>query len=191
MIPQKELVITIGLETIINDMSLTLLDLRPPHVPRPRDFSHRNLDVSTRLKNEWARQGVKLRPGLSRTGLEAAESKLGVPLPEDLRKYFLLVDGFDGEMDGECICFLSMQDALEATKDWRVPDLASAKLFAFADFLISSHVYMIGLATKECGSNPVYVVYDSKPEWMRKVADNFSDFVNSYVEHDFSVLFPK
>src|SRR5688500_14104671 len=116
-------------------MELTILDLSIPRISRPRDLTHRTLDVSTRLRNEWAKQGIKLRPGMSRDALAAFESRLNVRFPDDLKEYFLLANGFDGEMDDECITFFTMEDALKETSVWTASDIKATSLFAFADFL--------------------------------------------------------
>jgi len=147
--------------------------------------------VVTKLEEFWSKQNIKLRPGLNPTALEKSESQLKVYFPEDLKDYFLFADGFDGEMDNEGISFFSMQESAEESKVWSPNLTRTASLFAFADFLISSHVYMIELQDAANESGAVYVVYDNKPEWIRKVTNNFSDFVDGYVANDYSVLFPK
>ena len=148
-------------------------------------------EIFVKLKEFWSKQEIKLRPGLSPVALAKFESQLKLPLPNDLREYFLFADGFDGGMDNECISFLPMEEAVRESVIWSPPGERTAPFFAFADFLISSHVYMIDLEDVSNGWSSVYVVYDNKPDWIRKVADTFSDFLLGYMANDYSVLFPK
>ena len=146
------------------------------------------VEAVLKLREFWSKQDIKLRPGLSPGAIDGFESRFSVSLPKDLREYFLFADGFDGEMDDECLSFFSMEEAIKDSPIWVPPITGTTFLFAFADYLLSSHAYMIELqaAADEFGS--VYVVYG--PEWVRKVATTFSDFVNSYIAHDYAVLFP-
>jgi hypothetical protein len=147
--------------------------------------------VVSALNEFWSKQGIKLRPGLSTEALAKVESQLNVSFPNDLKDYFLFADGFDGETDNENISFLSIEEAARESTIWSPPVGGTASLFAFADFLIFSHVYMIELRNTASKSGSVYVVYDSKHDFVRKVASTFTDFVKGYVANDYSVLFPK
>jgi hypothetical protein len=172
-------------------MGLTVLNLSIPRINGAKTSVARTGDVPSSLREFWSKQGIKLRPGLSPAALEKFESELSVKFPDDLKSYFLIADGFDGEMDDECLAFYSMEEGIDESKIWTPPGFDSAFLFAFADYLISSHVYMIELRDGLSGSGSVYVVYDNNAESIRKVAGTFSDFVEGYTAHDYSVLFPK
>jgi len=102
-----------------------------------------------------------------------------------------MADGFDLVMDGEGFSFFSIDDGIKETASWAPSGVANSNLFAFADFLISSHVYMIDLESTGPTWGSIYVVYDSsKPEGIRKVAGSFSEFLSSYIATDYPVLFP-
>lgn len=144
------------------------------------------------LKQFWLRHKIKLRRGASETELREFEQKYNVLLPDDLKDYFATADGFDGSvnwMTGEnVITFLPSAEVLPSSQTWalEVPDADS--YFAFADFSLSCHVYMIRLRNDLSLGNPVFIARDSNPE---QIASSFTEFVRGYLADDYGVLFPQ
>ena len=107
------------------------------------------------VKKHWLRQGVKLRQGASESELADFESKHGISLPEDMREFFAIVNGFDNrngdEVDNEMITFFSLEEIerLNASA-WDISAPADS-YFVFADWSISAHVYAIRFSKiKKC-----------------------------------------
>jgi hypothetical protein len=143
------------------------------------------------LKGRWLRQGIKLRPGASKSEVTAFEAKYGVCLPEDMREFFAVVNGFDNrdewEQDNDLQTFFSLEEIepLKASA-WGIAT-ATESYFVFADWSLSCHVYSVRLS-KDCAeSGAVVVVYDS----LVKVANSFGEFMQAYLEDNQSVLFPE
>ena len=52
-----------------------------------------------RLVELWRGAGVTIRPPARPDAIRAFESKYGVVLPDDMRAYFLAVDGMEDQLD--------------------------------------------------------------------------------------------
>ena len=147
--------------------------------------------VGELLKTHWLRQGIKLRRGATESETAAYEAKYDVCLPEDMREFFAVVNGFDNrngeEVDSDMITFFSLEEIkpLNAS-DWGIASGAES-FFVFADWSISAHVYAVRLLKDCTASGPVVVVYDS----LVKVADSFAEFMQAYLEENKAVLFPE
>jgi len=147
--------------------------------------------VGELLKTRWLRQGIKLRRGATESETTAYEAKYDVCLPEDMREFFAVVNGFDNrngeEVDSDMITFFSLEEIkpLNAS-DWGIASRAES-FFVFADWSISAHVYAVRLLKDCTASGPVVVVYDS----LVKVADSFAEFMQAYLEDNKAVLFPE
>ena len=147
------------------------------------------LAIGESLKQFWLRQNIKLRRGASETELREFEQKYSILLPDDLKDYFSMVDGFDDwGCDENVITFLPLAEVLPSSKTWalEVPDADS--YFAFADYSIKCHLYMICLRNDLSLGNPVFIAYDRNPE---QIAGSFSEFVQGYLADDYKVLFPQ
>ena len=142
------------------------------------------------VKTHWLGQGIKLRRSATESETAAFESKYDVCLPEDMREFFKVVNGFDNrngeEVDNDMITFFSLEEIkpLNAS-DWGIP-ARTESYFVLADWSISAHVYAIRLS-KDCAApGVVVVVYDA----LVKVADSFTEFMRAYLEDNKAVLFP-
>ena len=148
--------------------------------------------IGESLKQFWLRQNIKLRRGASETELRGFEQKYNVLLPDDLKDYFSAVDGFDGSVnwmtDENVITFLPLAEVLPSSQTWalEIPDADS--YFAFADFSLACHVYMIRLRNDLSLGNPVFIARDEKP---KQIASSFAEFVRGYLADDYGVLFPQ
>jgi cell wall assembly regulator SMI1 len=52
-----------------------------------------------KLVELWRNAGLAIRPGVSLSAIHSFEMKYGVTLPNDLREYFLTVDGMEDDLD--------------------------------------------------------------------------------------------
>lgn len=139
------------------------------------------------LKEHWMRQRINLRRGASETEIATFETKNDVRLPEDMREYFSVVNGFEsGESDNEFITFYSLEEIERLNiSDWGISHPAES-YFIFADWSISAHAYAIQLLKSNTVANPVVVTYSK----LVKVADSFSEFMQAYIKADYAILNP-
>ena len=148
--------------------------------------------IGKTLKNYWLRQGVKLHHGASDSELTAFEAKYSVRLPQDMREYFATVNGFDSSeywmTDNHVITFLSLDEMKSLSEAWSPEvDNDAASYYVFADYSLNAHVYAIRLSSNSQQDNPVVVAYE---DYLVKVANSFSGFVQKYLEKDDAVLAP-
>jgi hypothetical protein len=70
--------------------------------------------VGELLKTRWLCQGIKLRGAATESETTAYEAKYDVCLPEDMREFFAVVNGFDNrngeEVDSDMITFFSLEE---------------------------------------------------------------------------------
>jgi cell wall assembly regulator SMI1 len=59
------------------------------------------ITIAEGLRSNWLSRGIKINPGVSKAMLQLFESKYEVMLPDDLREYFLLLNGMDINMTDE------------------------------------------------------------------------------------------
>jgi hypothetical protein len=105
--------------------------------------------VGELLKTRWLRQGVKLRRGATESETTSYENKYDVCLPEDMREFFAVVNGFDNrngeEVDNDMITFFSLEEIKPLNvSDWGIASGAES-FFVFANWSISAHVYAVRL----------------------------------------------
>jgi SMI1 / KNR4 family (SUKH-1) len=104
-------------------------------------------------------------------------------LPDDLREYFLLVNGMDINMtDEDLIRFWPLEEvksisegASEYSDQAYLPDPYS--IFMFADYCIWSHTYAIRLSSCE-KRNEVYAIGGKSPIFL---AGSFTEFATLYL----------
>jgi|SRR5262245_10879035 len=143
------------------------------------------ITIAESLRSNWLSSGIKINPGVSKATLQLFESKYEVMLPDDLREYFLLVNGIDINMtDEDLIRFWSLEEvksisegASEYSDQGYLPDPSS--IFMFADYCIWSHTYAIRLSSCE-ERNDVYVIGGKSPIIL---AGSFTEFVTLYLAH--------
>lgn len=138
--------------------------------------------LTQRLSDLWLTNGVELRPGVSEQAIEQFEKRHGVLLPLDLRDYFLTLDGTgQNQMDDGMLAWWSLDEVTPLADVEKSVELEhSQQYFVFADFLISSHHYAIGLFPERAEKNPVVSTSDHP---IPVIADSFSDFLRKHLEH--------
>jgi len=141
------------------------------------------ITIAEGLRSNWLSRGIKINPGVSKATLQLFESKYEVMLPDDLREYFLLVNGMDINMtDEDLIRFWPLEevkpiseDASEYSDQAYLPDPGS--IFMFADYCIWSNTYAIRLSSGE-KRNEVYIIGGRSPIFL---AGSFTEFVTLYL----------
>lgn len=136
----------------------------------------------SQLRALWAREHAGPRPGVTRTDLDQFESQHRVQLPEDMKEYFMTVDGMNGSGDRHDIRFLPLS---EVTLEYRVYGPGDkATYLQFADYLVASHIYVIAL---DAGRHHVTQLDGvTNPT----VADSFRHFIEIYFDRPSDLFWP-
>ena len=139
----------------------------------------------------WGGDGITIRPPARPEALRAFESRYGVAIPEDLRAYFLTVDGMEDELDSGTNRFwpLAMVKLVEEELSDLHPDrFAYPGCFVFIDHCIWCLAWAVRLGKDQAAvSGPVFQVTASKVPG-RQVAPSFTVFVEMYLANQYSVL---
>jgi len=137
-----------------------------------------------RLKRHWETNGVEINSGVSEADLITFQTQHAVVLPDDLRNYFLCVNGMAPDvMDDQLIRFWMLDEVRplnECAPEFSHPEYIqrAESIFLFADYSIWAHAYGIRLESFPSESNEVFIIgYDSPV----KISDSFSNFVDHYL----------
>jgi hypothetical protein len=137
-------------------------------------------DMVSRLLVHWANAGAEPNGGVGEEELRSFQEKYDVQVPDDLRGYFLKVNGMVQDcmhdQDGNGFTFwpLSRLRPVEVSFPGVSPEAKDPQFFIFADYLSSSWEYAIGLWREEREGNPVLYVDPT----IRLVAASFREFVD-------------
>lgn len=141
-------------------------------------------DIGPRLVELWRDFGVTIRPPARPETIHAFESRYGVTLPDDLRAYFLTVDGIEGELDSGTNRFwpLEMVKPVEEELSERHGDrTAYPGCFFFADHCIWCFAWAVRLDRESAAvSGPVFLVTASDTPG-HQIAPSFAAFVEMYL----------
>jgi hypothetical protein len=149
-----------------------------------------------RLVRHWTEGGLKTSQGCPADGAREFEVKNSLVLPEDLRAYFLRVNGMlpealeDSDLNG--FCFWPLDRVKSVTEEivrhsLRIRQSSEDhQYFVFADYMQWSWAYSIRLTDSADGPNPVIHVGTLEP---KVVANSFTHFVDSYLR-DAEELYP-
>lgn len=141
--------------------------------------------IGNSLEQHWSRQDVSIEHGVSESELCAFERRYNVCLPEDLRDYFISVNGMSpGVSDDSLIRFWMLNEikpVSEGAPEYAGQNYVEApdSVFLFADYCIWSHAFGIRLSSREKEqSNTIFVIgYEPAVP----IADSFSEFVDIYL----------
>lgn len=127
----------------------------------------------------WSASSALAQGGASAEDLSELEERHGVRLPDEFRAYLQRANGMrDGDMDSERLIHFYGLDLIRPVATNEVGAANDGQYFVFADFMIGSHEYAIGVAGSDYGK--VAIVDDAGPP--RIVADSFVDFVEKYLD---------
>src|SRR5690242_6044151 len=135
--------------------------------------------VGESLKRHWSSHDVEINAGVSKAQLDSFESKHWVLLPEDLRDYFLCVNGMRPDVvdDGMIRFWMlkELQPLPEGAPAFAAPSYIQhpQSLFVFADYRIWTHAYTIRLTKVSSQSHEVVIIGYKSPV---TIAQCFSEF---------------
>lgn len=145
-----------------------------------------------RLVELWREAGLTIRPPGRPEAIQAFESQYGVTLPDDLRAYFLTVDGMEDELDPATNRFWPLgmvKPVEEELSEQHTRDrFAYPGCFVFADHCIWCFAWAVRLGKEPVAvSGPVFQVTASEVHG-RQIAPSFTAFVEMYLADQDSVL---
>lgn len=148
-------------------------------------------ELVRRVREFWDRANAYAEAGVSVADLDSFETRHGVRLPDAFRA---LYSTFDGNMgDANLTRFWPLAEICRVGDVDEVRDAPGElqsdahNYFAFADYMIFSHVYAVRL-TAEGLDGPVWWVF--RAEQQVEIAPTFEAFLRAYVEDPDSILFP-
>jgi hypothetical protein len=141
-----------------------------------------------RFSQFWQGRSLPARKAATQQGVADFEQRYGVTLPEDMREFWLLMDGTEGA-SADDLTFWAMHEFRCVTEvfvgaeyeclDLRCPPGLPhpSSYFVFTDYLVSSFCYAVGL-----GQSVPYgdVLFLDGTTWYR-CADSFSMFLDGYI----------
>lgn len=162
-----------------------------------RDDAHRGTRIDellTAVRLRWEEEGIAPGPPATPAELEAFEARHGVRLPDDVREWFLTLNGVEhgknGPMDSLYVTFWHLSQVRP------VPDELPERRFpgadrhlVFADFLLWSDAYALRLPDLPGAPTPVVVLGMSDPPL--QVASSLTEFLRAWLEGDANVLSPE
>jgi hypothetical protein len=142
--------------------------------------------VGAWLRDRWAGQSAVLRPGVAAAALDDFERRYAVRLPLEMRSYLRLVDGQD-DMDPAMYVQFWPLHAIKTVREELTSEIPAgadvASWFVFADFLLSSHSYVIRLGGDPHAAAPVGLCSGMPPPGRSfpVIASSFEEFVDLYL----------
>jgi hypothetical protein len=147
-----------------------------------------NKMIGEKLTTYWKTNGVQILPGASEAQIEAFETKYQVIFPDDLRAYFLHVNGMtgllDGGIDSNGFYFLPLnqivsgRDELIRVSCHRPIPPGLKYYFIFVDYFQWSWTYAIRLSPDKNVRNSVRIVGGNSDD---EIACSFTEFVDLYI----------
>jgi len=143
------------------------------------------------LKTKWRSEGVTTTPSLDKHIIKLFQDENGVVLPNDFIEYILELNGTGGEPTNELFEFYSIERIKQIQvefSEWKgIPSYKNLsekvsevdQLYVFANYQFNLYAYAIRLHSHYVGKNEVYVFCGNE---YKIIADNFSDFLEKYVE---------
>ncbi len=138
-----------------------------------------------RVSQEWRHLDAEVAGGADVETIRRIERTLEVELPEEMRSFFLTMNGMDTEPER---AYLPGPDVKRAIYFWPVEKLrhvtaedvqfpaSYSGYIAFADFLLDSHWFAIDLRSQRRG--PIVQVLEEVPT---VVANSFVEFLQKYI----------
>lgn len=144
-----------------------------------------------RLTNFWREAGLMIRAGVNPTEIQTFESKYRVRLPDDLREYFLTIDGMEDDLDAGFNRFWPLEmvkPVHEELTDINPDRWAYPGCFLFADHCIWCFAWAVELRNESSKlSGPVFQVTGGDYP-VQQIAPSFTAFMEMYLQNPFSIL---
>lgn len=139
----------------------------------------------------WRHAGLAIRPGVNLSAILAFEARYGITMPDDLRAYWMAVDGMEDDLDPGLSRFWPL-DLVKPVSDeltdihpdrWAYPGC-----YVFGDHCIWCLGWAVELGRQRTErSGPVFQVTGGDAPG-RQVASSFTAFVEMYLADPTSVL---
>jgi hypothetical protein len=136
-----------------------------------------------RLRLYWLSQNIPVPSGVTEDRLCSFGAQFAVTLPQDMREYFMLMDGMGSrsEVDDDFFSFWPLSDMVPVSisECGEIPMTNKDNYFIFADHSIGMPFYAINLRE---GPNIVRALFlDLMEPQPSVVAMSFSEFVSRYL----------
>src|SRR5690349_7891094 len=143
-------------------------------------------ELYQKLRNFWIMQAVESGTGASEAEIAAFESTYQIILPDDVRSYFLKVNGMKKStegMDNKMMTFYSLKDVKPLSKEMEGYEIENAEsYFVFADYNITSWYYAVQLSGNT--EQPACVFRIDIDGTLTKLERSFSRFIERYFNED-------
>lgn len=145
------------------------------------------------LRRHWASTNVDINVGVPEVGITSFEKEYSVSLPEDVRDYYLCVNGMPPDVvDDEFIRFWMLEEVRpipQSAPEYSKPQYVqgSDSLFLFADYSIWAHAYAIRLTKTSTGLNEIFIIGHTSPVL---IANSFAEFVDIYLTNKNLLISP-
>jgi hypothetical protein len=148
-------------------------------------------DLWLRLIDLWRDAGLTIRPGVDPSAIRAFEARYRVTLPDDLRAYWMTVDGMEDDLDPGLNRFWPLgmvRPVPDELSDIHPDRWAYPGCYVFADHCIWCLGWAVRLGSQSAEfSGPVFQVTGGDPPG-RQVAPSFAAFAEMYLADPTSVL---
>jgi hypothetical protein len=159
---------------------------------RLRRVGGRTAPLLKALYAHWDTTGILSSEAATRRDVREFEQQYGVTLPDEVRAYFLTVNGTrkgeSGRDDEREIGFWH----LNQVRTFREANISEApggdRIFAFADHSPGAVTYGIRLSADSAEPAPVFGCF---PRGLVQIAPSFGDFLTRYATGNASDLFPR
>lgn len=155
--------------------------------------------LADRLKGRWKRVHACPRPGVSTGEIEAFEARYAVRLTQELRDYFLGVDGMeDGRYDDKWITHFSSLGAVRNVREGiakrrGIPDYGGVEdilndsdhTFPLVDVMLGSHYLAARLTGEPAETGPIFWICGTK---FGPFVDSFTELAERYLADPDAVL---
>ncbi|MBK9370540.1 MAG: SMI1/KNR4 family protein [Deltaproteobacteria bacterium] len=145
-----------------------------------------NSDLLPTLALTFQARATQPAGGVDLATLQEFEAQHGVNMPDELRAYFLTVNGMvDSNGDSELYLFLPLKDLRPRSETPGLPSGRNDRLFIIVDYMISSWFYAIDL-----NEGPTWgaVFWDVGPDDLHLRWPSFAEFITDYIRHPDGLL---
>jgi hypothetical protein len=144
------------------------------------------------IVGRWRREGIPIRPGVAATSIAAFESRYRVTVPDDMREYFLTVDGTGEHYDDDGFVRFWPLHEVQPIDRYR-PELAGrypdvSEYFLFFDHSIDLFMYAIHLQKNPLAPNPIARLYPQEDVIFEPAFRSFTEIIISYANSPSSLF---